>query len=87
MNKALLEQLEFEKSKRKIIEKAAVNKSVPEETPSEVMEGHKYAWEYELEQYRKTKIKERFYMIGAVCGILSLGLNLVIHFQTILTWF
>lgn len=44
----------------------------------------KYAWEYELEQYRKARIKERFYMIGSICGILALALTLILNFGNIL---
>ncbi len=47
-------------------------------------ESRKYAWEYEVEMYRQQKRKDRFYLIGAVCGILSLMLNLMANGQFIL---
>ncbi|GAB6106261.1 hypothetical protein [Fusibacter bizertensis] len=76
MSKEILEQLEFEKSKRKILEQTKVIKkpeSEAKDNPS------KYAWEYELEFYRKSKRKDRFYAFGAICGILALVITLLFN--------
>ena len=43
----------------------------------------KYAWEYEIENYRKFRNQMRFILFGAICGILSLVLTLVLHFNQI----
>lgn len=44
-----------------------------------------YAWEYELDMYKKQKRKERFFYFGACCGIASIILELAFHFKTILS--
>lgn len=44
-----------------------------------------YAWEYELDMYKKQKRKERFFYFGACCGIASLILVILLHYQTILS--
>lgn len=43
----------------------------------------KYAWEYEIENYRKFRNQMRFILFGAVCGILSLILTIGLHFNQI----
>lgn len=43
----------------------------------------KYAWEYEIESYRKFKNQMRFLLFGAVCGVLSLILTIGFHFNEI----
>lgn len=40
---------------------------------------HRYAWEYELEAYRKQQRKLKWYGIGALCGIISLLIELGVH--------
>lgn len=79
MSKALLDELEFEKNKREILKQ---NKSTKEEDQSIKLyaKGNKYAWEIELENYRKSKIKERFYLFGSLCGIVSLIWNILMQF-------
>ncbi|GAU77182.1 hypothetical protein [Fusibacter sp. 3D3] len=47
----------------------------------------KFAWEYELERYRRDKLKDRFYLIGMVCGILALILTLYFNASEWLLWF
>ncbi len=83
MNKAIIEQLELEKRKREILKEAQNNRvRSPRESQKDIYEirepegTQKFAWEYELERYRKEKIKERFYFFGAICGILALALTL-----------
>lgn len=46
----------------------------------------RFAWQIELEDYRRRKKWERFYRIGAVCGILSLLLQLYLHGARFLGW-
>lgn len=90
-NKKILEALEFEKSKRDIL-RANQSSNNLKKNNNEIIEHQdltlggqrKYAWEYELEFYRKMRSKERFYLIGAVCGIIALILTLVINHQEIL---
>lgn len=43
-----------------------------------------YAWEYELEMYKKQKRKERFYTFGAWCGVISLILVLILNYKALL---
>ncbi|HAS74643.1 MAG TPA: hypothetical protein DCS67_10910 [Clostridiales bacterium UBA8960] len=79
MSKELLEELAFEKSKREILKQNSATK--PENQETKRYEKHnKFAWEIELENYRKSKAKERFYFFGAMCGILSLFWNILMQF-------
>jgi hypothetical protein len=92
--------LEFEKQKEAILKQARSVTQSPERAEAELLrrvdrltedayvDGNtqKYAWEYELENYRKARIKEHFYTLGAICGILALILVLVLHFGNILTF-
>ena len=91
MNKALMEQLELERRKREILKEAqnsgnrnslkVMDKSYMDTEPSKTLEGRKFAWEYELENYRKMKLKDRFCVLGAFCGILALILTLYFNFD------
>lgn len=47
----------------------------------------KPAWYYEIQNYRSQKKRERFYLIGAICGILSLVLTIVLNFNIIKEYF
>lgn len=79
MSKEILEQLEFEKNKRNILKQ--INESKTEQLTNKTHSDQKYAWEYELEFYRRSKRKERFYTFGAICGILALAINIVFNFN------
>lgn len=46
-----------------------------------------YAWEYELDMYKKQKRKERFFYFGAWCGVGSLILTIALHYKELLLWF
>ncbi len=46
-------------------------------------DSRKYAWEYEIEEYRKKKNRDRFYKIGALAGILSLIITVIDKFTPI----
>ncbi|OJV66063.1 MAG: hypothetical protein BGO41_09030 [Clostridiales bacterium 38-18] len=80
MSKEILEQLEFEKNKRNILKQ--VNESKAEQITQKTHSDQKYAWEYELESYRRSKRKERFYTFGAICGILALVISMISNFDT-----
>jgi hypothetical protein len=90
-NKKILEELAFEKSKRDIL-KANQSAMDLKKKNIDVIENQdltlggqrKYAWEYELEIYRQMRRKERFYIIGAWCGILALVLTVILNHGEIL---
>lgn len=94
MSKKVLEALEFEKNKREILKMNSLqNTEATREYSREKRDGSndpipgygqkRYAWEIELENYRKSKWKERFFFIGAVCGILALALTILLNFEQI----
>ncbi|MDK2865831.1 MAG: hypothetical protein PWP38_146 [Clostridiales bacterium] len=94
MNKSILEQLELERSKRDLIkaakEKQETMRSERQSTDLQqkvLEEGQKYAWEYELERYRKDRLKDRFCIAGAICGFISLILTIWFHWPDMLQWF
>lgn len=64
------EQRAFEKSRKDILKLS--DKKVGKE------EEQKYAWEIELEEYRNRKRLDRFLILGALCGILSLLISLYV---------
>ena len=59
----------------------------PYDKEFEMASPQKFAWEYELERYRKDKLKDQFYFLGAVCGILALILTLYFNASQWLQWF
>lgn len=94
MSKKVLEALEFEKSKREILKMSPIQTSEQTRESSREFDergmlnstdnGQKrYAWEIELENYRKLKWKERFYLFGTFCGILALVLTILFNFDQI----
>ncbi|MGX8797489.1 hypothetical protein ACR6HW_15665 [Fusibacter sp. JL298sf-3] len=85
MKEEVLKALELEKSKREILKQAQKRSEEWSKACAEdpIVDAHKYAWEYEIEQYRKEKIRARFWTIGAVCGIVALILQLVLNYQSI----
>ena len=84
MSKRLLEELEFEKNKREILRRSQPPKKVRESMPIEQDEGKKYAWEYELENYRKSKVIDKFHTFGAICGIIALILTVLINLDVLI---
>lgn len=50
-------------------------------------DSHKFAWEYELERYRKDKMRDRVYLLGTICGILALILTLYFNASAWMQWF
>lgn len=91
MKKDILEQLEFEKSKREILKQTQMNKKnfsieeVKETQPERT--NQKFAWEIELEQYRKNKVKDQFLLIGAMAGIAAFIMVVLFHFQDLINIF
>ncbi len=91
MKKDILEQLEFEKSKREILKQTQMSKrnisieEVKETQPEST--NQKFAWELELEQYRKNKVKDQFVLIGAMAGIASFIMVILFHFQDLMNIF
>ncbi len=81
MKDKILEALELEKSKREILKlrSGEVKKKLEPMT-----EDQKYAWEYEIEQYRKQKRKELFWTVGAVLGVLAFALQLLAIYEKLL---
>lgn len=83
---------EFEKNKKEILRRmtatnpnlAVMNNKLDAEHGQNVnMKDRKYAWEYEIEEYRKKKNLEKFYKIGAMSGIISLILTIIDKFKPI----
>lgn len=81
-NRELLKQLEIEKQRRGINRSAGSAPGDFESTGPGLRE-HRLAWEYELEAYRAQQKKIRWLTVGALCGVLSLILELVLHWQDI----
>ena len=89
MKNRISEDLEFEKNRMELLKK--INPSIVEERKesdySEEGESRKKAWEYELDEYKKRKSKEKFLIFGALCGVLSLIINLIINYNLIIKFF
>ncbi len=83
MSKEILDQLQFEKNKREILKQSQASKQVQEAPKIQIVDTRKYAWEYELENYRKSKLKDKFHTFGAICGIIALILTLLFNFDAI----
>lgn len=78
------EELEMQKNRLEILQMSGRSEMIhTPETPQENM----YLWQYELDFYKNLKKRERFYIFGAVCGIISLLLVVVIHFNFLLSLF
>ena len=83
MSKQLLDELEFERNKREILKGTRSIKPEREPQNSLQNETKKFAWEYELENYRKSKMLGKFHTFGAICGILALGLTVLLNFDVL----
>ncbi|MBE0449247.1 MAG: hypothetical protein IBX70_00245 [Clostridia bacterium] len=83
MKKDILDQLEFEKSKREILKQSQMAKRNPIQEQEKFIDrsDQKFAWEIELEQYRKSKLKDQFVFIGAIAGFAALIMVILFHFQ------
>ncbi len=69
MKKTGHDEVEMQKNRLEILKMSGKTAMIHSpEDPSDNL----YAWEYELEFYKKLKRRERFYTLGSVCGILAL---------------
>lgn len=98
MSNRISEELEFEKSRMELLKQMNVDlsdkkvsnyktSSTSAETFNSVPTKGKYAWEYEIEDYRKRKNHERFCFFGACCGVLSLIITLILNYVKIVDMF
>lgn len=78
------EELELQKNRLEILKMSGRQEMIhqPEDPASNL-----YAWEYELEFYKGLKKREKFYAFGGFCGILSLIIVVVLHYQDIILLF
>lgn len=65
MGKYSKEDYEFEKNKQEILKLTQTRHSIKQEE-------HASVWEFEIEEHRKRKRKDKFMIFGASCGILSM---------------
>jgi len=84
-----IEELEFERNRQEILKRSRTktNKgqyATPIQTNLDSDSSRRFAWEYEIEVYKEQKKKEKFFTIGAWCGILSLILTLVVHYKDLI---
>lgn len=89
MKKDILDQLEFEKSKRDILKQSQMAKRNPIQEQEMRIEksDQKYAWEIELEQYRKNKARDQFVFLGAIAGFAAFFMLILFHIQDFLNIF
>lgn len=74
------EELELQKNRLEILKMSGKEEMIHQaEEPSSNL----YAWEYELEYYKRLRKRERFYAFGAWCGIVSLILVLLLNGTTL----
>lgn len=83
-NKELLKQLELEKQRR-ANNRANSGMIAESDNRGSLSSENRYAWEYELEAYRAQRQKSKWLVAGALCGVLSLILEVVFHWGTILS--
>ncbi|MDK2919040.1 MAG: hypothetical protein PWQ37_1773 [Candidatus Petromonas sp.] len=81
---------EFEKNKKAILKRIeASNANIPkigrnitnlkEENKKQI--SHRYVWEYEIEEYKRRKNKERLYLLGALSGVISLVITVAVNYH------
>lgn len=81
-NRELLKQLEMERQRRGITRSGggAIESEMQAQFPRE----QRYAWEYELEAYRTQQKRTKWLVAGALCGVLSLVLEVAFHWETVM---
>jgi len=98
LSRKISEELEFEKNRMELLKHMNVDLSDkrvsnrkesprPSEAIQSANSNGKYAWEYEIEAYRKRKVHEKFYFFGACCGIVSLIITLIVNYHKLLGLF
>jgi hypothetical protein len=70
---------EFEKNRQEILRNVKLNK-----VKNPVNESKEKLWKYEILKYRNQRKKEKFFFVGAIAGILSLIINLVMNYEKII---
>lgn len=84
MKKSGHDEVELQKNRLEILKMSGKSAMIhAPEDPSDNL----YAWEYELEFYKKLKRRERFYIFGSTCGIASLILVILLEWQKIISLF
>ena len=84
MKSTTQEELELQKNRLEILKLTGKPEHM---AVTENSEDNVYLWQYELEHYKRSKKKDRFYTFGAICGIISLIGTLVLNFEEILALF
>jgi len=84
MSKQILDELEFEKNRRDILKHTKSSKKESDYLPIKQDEATKYAWEYELENYRKSKLMDKFHTFGAICGIIALIVTILVNLDVLI---
>lgn len=74
------EELELQKNRLEILKMSGRHEGPTTQSPEDET---LYAWQYELNYYKRLRRRERFYMFGSICGILSLVLVIATHFSPI----
>ena len=75
------EELELQKNRLEILKMSGRHELPMAKSPEDET---LYAWQYELNYYKKLRRRERVYMFGSICGILSLVLMVTFHIAEIL---
>lgn len=82
---------EFEQSRQDVLRMAKEmgdkrKADVPEPRQNRTNFGgeEKFAWEYEILEYRRKKKIEKFLVFGATCGVLSLVITVVVNWGQII---
>lgn len=78
------EELELQKNRLEILKMSGKSNEIETSTADD---DNRYLWQYELEFHKKLKKRERFYVIGGICGIMSILLTIALHLNEILAWF
>lgn len=84
MSKNHIKDVEFEKNKQDFLLMAKQASSTKKNIDNK--DDHKAIWELEILEYRKRKSREKFMMIGSVCGYISLIISLLLlinHFMNL----
>lgn len=80
-HRELLKQLEIEKQRRGM----SAGPGDYAHVKGTLSPDQRFAWEYELEAYRAQKKKMKWLAAGALCGILSLLLEIALHWGSLVS--
>jgi len=76
---------EFEKSRQDVLRMAREMEQQRKSDAPMKTDERKFAWEYEILEYRRRKKVERFLMIGAISGVISLAISVLANYQWLIT--